>query len=77
MNHLLNIEELTLGITDCECKKAHLCPIDYVKIGHDTIKFLPEISNEYKNILLISDENTWNVCAKDVYGILKERGKHK
>jgi len=69
----MSIEELTLGIKDCECKKEHLCPIDYVKIGHDAINSLSEICKEYKNILLISDENTWNVCAKDVYEILKDK----
>ena len=69
----MNIEELTKGIMDCECKKEHLCPIDYVKIGHDAVNSLYEICSEYKNILLISDENTWNVCAKDVYEILKDK----
>lgn len=69
----MNIENLTQGITDCDCGKEHLCPIDYVKIGHGAIDCLPEICKNYKSILLISDENTWKVCGNKVYEGIKEK----
>jgi len=69
----MSIESLTQGIRDCECKKEHLCPIDYVKIGHNAIMYLPEICNDYRSILLISDENTWKVCGEKVFESIKDR----
>ena len=69
----MTMEELTRGIADCECKKIHSCPIDYIKIGEDVLSCLSEICAEYKKILLVSDVNTQEVCGKKVYEILENK----
>lgn len=66
----MTMEELTRGIHDCECKKDHSCPIDYIKIGSEALASLPAMCSEYKNILLVSDENTQRVCGAEVAGML-------
>lgn len=55
---------------NCSCGKTHSCPIDYIKIGKGAINVLPKVCEKYNNILLISDNNTYAVCGKDVYSIL-------
>ena len=69
----MTIEELTRGIDNCECKKKHTCPIDYVKIGEDALLVLGEICKDYSHILLVSDENTQRVCGGKVYELLKDK----
>jgi len=69
----MKIEKLLQGIQNCDCKKEHSCPIDYVKIGKDALCFLVEICSEYKNILLVSDKNTYCACGEKVYTKLQEK----
>lgn len=67
---VMTMEELTRGIHDCDCKKDHSCPIDYIKIGSGALEGLPSMCKEYNSILLVSDENTYRVCGKRVYEML-------
>ena len=69
----MTMEELTRGIHDCECKRKHLCPIDYIKIGEGATDALGELCKDYKRILLVSDVNTQKVCGERVYEILKDK----
>lgn len=69
----MTMEELTRGIHDCECKREHMCPIDYIKIGENATESLKEICKDYKKILLVSDINTQKVCGEKVCGILKNK----
>ena len=71
----MTIKELTQGISDCECGKPHLCPIDYIEIGKDSLSSLPKICEKYANILLISDVNTQRVCGEKVLSILSDKVK--
>lgn len=66
-------EELIRGIYDCECKREHLCPIDYIKTGENALSCLPEICREYNKILLVSDVNTYEVCGQKAAFFLKEK----
>lgn len=69
----MTVKELTKGISNCECGKKHLCPIDYVEIGNGALSSLSEICDGYKNILLISDINTQKVCGEKVSTILGDK----
>ena len=69
----MNINEIHKKYQNCECKKEHNCPIDFVKIGNGAINELTGIWKGYNNILLISDENTYRVCGKNVYKLLGDK----
>ena len=62
----MEINELLLGREDCECGKSHKCPIDYVIISENAFENIPEITAEYKRILLVADRNTYAVCGDAV-----------
>ncbi len=69
----MDIKELVKGIKNCECGKKHLCPIEYVEIGDDAISILPECCAKYSNIFLIADENTYEICGKNVENVLANK----
>lgn len=69
----MTMEELTRGISGCECKREHACPIDYIKIGKDALSALPAMCEDYKKILLVSDENTQRVCGASVNEMLGDK----
>jgi len=64
----MSIKELLRGRVECECGKAHLCPIKDVIIEDGAIATLSKTASEYKNILLVADENTYaaagDLCAR-------------
>ena len=62
----MKINELLLGREVCECGKPHLCPIDHVIISENAFECLPELTKDYKNILLVADKNTYRVCGEAV-----------
>ncbi|MBE6572325.1 MAG: sn-glycerol-1-phosphate dehydrogenase [Ruminococcaceae bacterium] len=72
---LMNINELHESFKNCSCKKEHNCPIDHVVIGRGVLSSLPKLCERYENIILVSDENTWQACAKDAFGILEGKIK--
>ncbi len=69
----MNLNELLLGITDCGCGKVHTCPIKHVVIKAGAIDSLLEITENYNNILLVADENTYRVGGPAVEGLIGER----
>jgi len=69
----MNVRDLLKGVEVCECGKSHPCPIKYVFIGSGVVKSLAESAADYKNILLVADENTYAVGGKQVEDILGER----
>ena len=69
----MDIHTLVKGIENCECGKSHACPMDHVIIGNDVLKSLSEICDKYQSILMVSDQNTYRVCGKDVAEILGEK----
>jgi glycerol-1-phosphate dehydrogenase [NAD(P)+] len=69
----MDIKELLQGIDSCECGKNHACPIDHVIIGKNALQSLEEICKNYKSILMVSDQNTYRVCGKEVADILGEK----
>ena len=71
----MNVETLLLGKLDCECQKAHLCPIKEVYIGKGVVGSIAKTASGYNNVLLIADENTYSVAGKAVTGALGEKIK--
>ena len=69
----MNLTLLNEKFENCTCGKKHLCPIDYVKIEKGAINELPLLCEKYNNILLVCDNNTYNVCGKNVKTILEEK----
>lgn len=69
----MNINELLMGVRDCECGMTHLCPIDHVIIRKNACDELTELTKKYTSILLVADTNTYAVCGNKVKGILASR----
>ena len=69
----MNIKNLLLGLNSCACGKSHTCPIDYVEIGDDAISKLPQICIQFKNILLVSDHNTYKAAGDTVFNLISNK----
>lgn len=69
----MNLTLLNEKFENCSCGRKHLCLIDYVKIGKGAINALPLLCEKYNNILLVCDNNTYNICGKNVETILAEK----
>lgn len=69
----MNIKEINKSFENCACGKTHVCPIDHIKIGRGVIEEIPEICGDYNKIVVVSDENTYRVCGKDVCRILADK----
>ena len=69
----MNIKDLLIGREVCECGKSHVCPIDHVIISENAFDSLPEITVDYKNILLVADKNTYKACGAPVAEKLGDR----
>lgn len=66
----MNITTLLQGIENCDCGKNHICPIEHVIIGPGILQSLHEICKDYHSILMVSDQNTYRVCGKEVVDYL-------
>jgi len=58
----MEINALLKGM-DCSCGRHHSCDIKYVAIGKGAIAQLAQITGEYRNILLVADENTYGAAG--------------
>ena len=59
----MDINEILKGI-DCTCGKHHSCPIEKIYVERGAISHLAELCKEYKNILLVADENTYAAAGE-------------
>lgn len=48
---------------NCDCGKAHVCPIEYISVCEGAIAELSKITEDYDGILLVADENTYGVAG--------------
>ena len=60
-----NISDL-LCEKKCTCGKVHNCNIKYVFIEENAILRIKGITGQYKNIILVADNNTYAVCGEEV-----------
>lgn len=68
-----SIEGLLTPKTDCSCGKTHSCPIAHIAIGENALDRLPDICASFQKILIVSDENTWQVAGNAVLSRLSQK----
>ena len=69
----MDFTKMLAGKKDCACGREHLCPIKGVSIGNGAIADLSEYAKNYKNILVVCDQNTFGVGGEKVKGILGDK----
>lgn len=69
----MEMKTLLKGIEHCECGRKHICPIEHVIIGKDSLHSLNDICKDYRSILMVSDQNTYAVCGEKVEHILRDK----
>lgn len=55
--------------------KVHKAPVDRIETGSDILEKIPEILDKYRNIYMVSDENTYAACGRRVEEILIKSGQ--
>ena len=69
----MDFTKMLAGKKDCTCGREHLCPIKGVSIGNGAIADLSEYARDYKNILVVCDQNTLKVGGEQVKEILGDK----
>ena len=72
----MDINILLEGV-DCVCGKQHSCPIKYVYIEKNATARLAEICGDYKNLLLVADENTFAAAGDKTVSVLADKSIRK
>lgn len=72
----MDINKILAGF-DCACGKRHNCEIECVYIEEYAIQRLSNICTDYKNILLVADENTYGVAGDKTVTALKGKSIRK
>ncbi len=68
----MDINAILKGV-DCGCGKHHSCPIEKIYVEKGAIAHLKELCREYKNILLVADENTYGAAGKQTENALDDK----
>ncbi len=68
----MDINKLLSGV-ECSCGKVHTCDINYVYIEKGAISYLKEICKNYKNILIVADENTFSAAGEKTVAALSDK----
>lgn len=69
----MDIGELNAKYQNCSCGMTHTCPLDFVRIGKGVLPELAGLCSEYKSIVLVADENTYEACGRQVQQILNDK----
>lgn len=68
----MNINAL-LQEKKCSCGMVHSCAIRHVRIGRNALAAIPELTANYRRILLAADANTYALCGEQVTELLGEK----
>ncbi len=68
----MNINGLLKPIP-CSCGKTHTCDIEQVFIEKDAIFRLKDALKNHHNILVVADENTFNVAGEKTLSVLQDK----
>lgn len=71
----MNIQSL-LGSRKCSCGRIHSCDIKAVYIGSGTLDKIKDVTEHYRHVLLVADQNTYKVCGEAVKERLKGNLEH-
>ena len=69
----MDIHGLFRSFDDGDPERENLCATERVIIESGALQSLQEVCTEYHGILLVSDQNTYQVCGKDVAEILGDK----
>ncbi len=69
----MELFELLNRDIECSCGRTHRCDIGKVDIGVGALERLPGTVEGYKNVLLVADSNTYDVCGERVKALLGEK----
>ncbi len=72
----MDINELLKGIK-CSCGKEHYCDIESIYIENGAISRLNQLCANYKNILIVADENTYAAAGEAVINALMHKNIKK
>ncbi len=65
----MDINEILNGV-DCACGKHHTCPIEKIYVEQGAISHLSDLCQQYKNVLIVADENTYGAAGKQTEAAL-------
>lgn len=68
----MNFNALLKG-TDCSCGKHHSCDIKFVAVENNAVRHLATLCKDYKNILIVADENTYRAGGEKVNTYISEK----
>lgn len=70
---MTDFTKLLQGSDDCACGRVHSCSIDHVYIGNGAVDVLSWLTEGSKNVLLVADENTYEVQGNVVERLLADK----
>ena len=68
----MNINEILKGV-DCSCGKHHTCPIEKIYVERNATIHLKALCQQYKNVLLVADENTYGAAGTQTENALNDK----
>lgn len=69
----MDINKLLKGKIGCPCGMDHTCAIENVIIENGAIVHLPQLIEKYNNILLVADQNTYQVGGEKTAALIGEK----
>ena len=66
----MDVKKLNEKFSNCNCQKEHKCDIEFVKVERGAVNSLKDLTKDYKKVVLVYDENTYNLLGKKIEGIL-------
>lgn len=62
-----------LKIANCSCGQTHFCDIEGVFIYDGATNNLDSLLKQYRNVLLVADQNTYNAAGEQVEKVIKNK----
>lgn len=69
----MDIRELLNVNRTCKCGKVHSCDIKDVIVEKGALSQLTNLAQNYNNILLVADQNTYAICGKESQMLLQNK----
>ncbi|MBO5338322.1 MAG: sn-glycerol-1-phosphate dehydrogenase [Clostridia bacterium] len=73
----MDINRILKGVKCNSCGKEHKCPIENVYIESNATKHLSHLTEKYKNVLIVADDNTYSACGKETEKALYNKVKSR